>query len=225
MNSKSYFVGILGLATLVSCGSAKDEVTISSTLFELGKSYVEKINPSDGTEAGQQAQADLAAAQKWLENYDKPLSFALIENTKGNGFLGIEEVNAPYETWRSSIDSVIVQKNGFITATFSFGDDLVAAKVPSTVRNTGTKQRINYYLVDDENIVGSEFSCTWSSLGSEDTPVFGKSYKTEHFREKCSNSESKFSNDYWVDSRGIVRQSRQFVSKTVGYVSLQRIIE
>lgn len=111
-----------------------------------------------------------------------------------------------------------------MTGTKGLGEDLMSASVPSAVRSSGTQNRTHYYLDSGDQMATHPVQCTWTFVGSETIPVHTKSYNTKHYKESCKSEDLKFKNDYWLDSAGVARQSRQFVSKTVGYVSLLKIL-
>lgn len=205
------------LLTLAACGSEKRETSLSATVFGQLKSKF------DGTSAPSAASAQ--PDMSWIESNEKPLTIVLVESSQAMGFLALEVTNGRYKTWRSSDGVTFTLKNGFLTATKALGEDLVSAHVPVAVAASGTQSRMHYYLDGDEVLVPSKLECTWQYIGAETSPILTKTYQTKHYREACSGDDLSFSNDYWVDSGGLLRQSRQFVSNTVGYLSLMAIKE
>ncbi|WP_380056263.1 YjbF family lipoprotein [Falsihalocynthiibacter sp. SS001] len=205
------------LLALAACGSEEREETFGSAVYEdLKAKYIDK--PEEGA-------APAARDLSWIETNTKPLIVVVIEETQGMGFLAYQANNKGYKTWRTSDDTSFIFRNGFLTGTKGLGQDLVSASVPSRAASSGSQARTHYYLDGDDNVVGQNFACNWKFVGSETTPVIIKTYQTKHYSESCESGELSFKNDYWLDSSGIIRQSRQYVSETVGYVSLLKILE
>ncbi len=161
----------------------------------------------------------------WIDEFEQPLMLALIESTKGVGFLVPTTVNAGQVTWRASDGVALTLQNGVITQTRGLGHDIMSAQAPRRPLPQGHHKRVYFRLDGEGKTVHASFECDWRLVGSENVQIINKSFKTTHYAESCQGDSGKITNNYWVDSAGITRQSRQFVSETVGYVSLQRIIE
>jgi hypothetical protein len=209
------FALIATVLALTACGSEEQEATIASTAFNQVKA---KFGGSAGA-SGAAAQPDMS----WIETNEKPLTIVLVENSQAMGFLALEVTNGRYKTWRSSDGATFTIRNGFLTATKALGEDLVSAQVPVSVITSGTQKRVHYYLDGDEQVAPTSLSCNWKYVGAEVSPILTKTYQTKHYQESCSSDDLSFRNDYWIDSSGSVRQSRQFVSSGVGYLSLMAI--
>lgn len=207
------------LLVLAACGSEEREETFATAAYaDIKSKYLSK---SKKGESGQPAQRDLS----WINTNTKPLTIVLVEKWQGMGFLALQVQNGSYKTWRAKDGTTFTFKGPFMSGTKGLGDDLTSAKVPAKVASAGTQNRIHYYLDSEDQIAPRDYHCSWKFVGSETIAVHTKSYNTMHYSESCKSGEFNFKNDYWLDSAGIARQSRQFVSETVGYVSLLKILE
>lgn len=207
------------LMLLTACGSEEREETFTTAAYSDIKSKF--LSKGKKGESAQPAQRDLS----WIDSNTKPLTIVLVEKWQGMGFLALQVQNGAYKTWRAKDGTTFTFKGPFMTGTKGLGDDLMSAKVPSSVVSSGVQNRTHYYLNNEDHMTSQDVQCTWKFVGAETIPIHTKSYNTKHYNESCKSGEFKFKNDYWLDSAGIARQSRQFVSKTVGYVSLLKILE
>lgn len=205
------------LVALTACSSEEREESFGTAVYQDLKIKYD----TRGNEGAVPAARDLS----WIETNTKPLIVVLVEEIQGMGFLAKQADNKGYVTWRSSDNTNFTFRNGFLTGTKGMGEDLVSAYVPTQVASSGTQKRIHYYLDPDDQVSGLPVECKWNYVGVESTPVITKTYETKHYKESCKSDELTFKNDYWLDSGGIIRQSRQYVSETVGYVSLLKILE
>lgn len=207
------------LFLVAACGNKDQEDTYVTAVYaDLKDKYANRGKSSKGSKP---AERDLS----WVATNKKPLTIVLVEKWQGMGFLALQVQNGPYKTWRAKDGTTFTFKGPFMTGTKALGDDLMSASVPKSIASSGAQNRTHYYLNNEDQMVARSVRCEWKFVGSETIPVLTKSYSTKHYKESCSQGDLAFKNDYWLDSSGIARQSRQFVSETVGYVSLLKILE
>lgn len=213
------------LFSMAACSSEDREETIGTAVYsDLKGRYEAAAKPSKGATSAKPSssgQRDLS----WIETNTKPLIIVLVEKIEGMAFLAFQVQNGSYKTWRTKNGATYTFKGPFITGTKALGADLVSASVPSSIKSSGSSHRTHYYLDGDDQVAPLQAECTWKFVGAETTQIINKAYATKHYKESCVAGEFKFTNDYWLDSTGSARQSRQFVSETVGYVSLLVILE
>ncbi|WP_082802190.1 YjbF family lipoprotein [Falsihalocynthiibacter arcticus] len=213
------------LLAVAACSSEERDETIGTAVYsDLKGRYMSSAKPSkDAATAtsSSPAKGDLS----WIETNTKPLIIVLVEKMEGMAFLSFQVQNGPYKTWRTKNGASYTFKGPFVTGTKALGADLVSASVPASIQSSGSHRRTHYYLDGDDQVAPLQAECSWTFVGAETTQILNKSYATKHYKESCVAGEIGFKNDYWLDSSGITRQSRQFVSETVGYVSLLVILE
>ena len=67
------------------------------------------------------------------------------------------------------------------------------------------------------------FDCQVSLIGRESVTIVERNYSATHLRETCTGDRAQFANDYWFQSGGKLRQSRQWIGKNAGYLTIQRL--
>ena len=80
------------------------------------------------------------------------------------------------------------------------------------------------YLVKDNRIKTRNFRCQlFKKPDIVDIKSFNLIFKTEEFRETCSDVDGTIENSYFLDNLGVVRRSYQFHSEIVGYIITERL--
>ncbi|EPX82673.1 hypothetical protein ruthe_03131 [Rubellimicrobium thermophilum DSM 16684] len=116
---------------------------------------------------------------------------------------------------------------GVLTATRGFGDDLLTIDAPGLLpilrAGGGTLTRTVETLDSQDRIVTSRFTCTVTPAGTETLNLGLREASLRRLDENCRGERIVFDNIYWLDTRGEIVASRQYVSPTVAYLRASRL--
>lgn len=131
------------------------------------------------------------------------------------------------ETWQAQTGATMAFENGVMVATRGLIDDLLtmssAGVREAIAAGGGSYQRVIEGLDTQDQLTQSAVTCTIVSDGVETVDLGLRRADLEKYSENCANAAVSFQNAYWLDGRGQVIQSRQFVSVTVGYVYANKL--
>ncbi|GGL53637.1 YjbF family lipoprotein [Wenxinia marina] len=166
------------------------------------------------------AATDLAAAPAafqlmWLPTFTSPGLARIIQNNGGD--LTLES--------QYGFDAAF--RDGFLVGTRGLTEDLMGAYV-ADVRSAlraggGTAVRIHDTLDGLDQIEQQRYDCTVSADGREEVDLGVRTVVARKFVESCRNAFVQFENLYWLDDRGDIVASRQFVTQTVAYLRSNRL--
>lgn len=151
-----------------------------------------------------------------------------------SGFLSllyIAQRNGDAQIWKSPDNVSFTLRDGIVTQTRGLGEDIYAtdiARLQAALRgadSTAGLQRIIQRMDGTNTVVPLQYRCDVTNLGAEAVVVLGQSFATQHYREDCKGADGDFVNDYWIDSRGVMRVSQQWIGADFGYVLLERLID
>jgi hypothetical protein len=57
----------------------------------------------------------------------------------------------------------------------------------------------------------------------ETVNLFDANLSVNHVRENCLGASESFVNDYYIDTEGLVRNSRQYQGDKIGYMIIARL--
>lgn len=173
-------------------------------------------------------QDSLRALRASLEGGGQPIILASIPSLKYGTFHAPFGRNGDVQTWASPGYQEISLRNGVLIATRGFGPDLMSASAPDIAtlqRGSGTVQRQYFYLDGADQRQVFEFTCTISTAGTETITVVAKSHATRKVVEACSGPTGSFTNSYWFENGGYLRQSSQFMAPGVDNLFMQRVVD
>ena len=136
--------------------------------------------------------------------------------------------NGDVVTWRAADGSTVSLRSGVVVATRGAGSDLMSAAVPSLAQlesGSGTVERRYYYLNGLDQSVALTFTCQLQDLGAESIDVVELRYTVHHVAETCSGDAPTFTNDYWIGPNHVMRKSKQWLGKTLGYAVIENLTE
>lgn len=169
--------------------------------------------------------------RKQLVGITDPLIRTRSEKTKGYSLLYVAQRNGDAQIWKSPDNVSFTMIDGIITQTRGLDGDLYAADVAqlraALANRSGAQsvQRINRRLDGSNAVVSIRLDCTLSDLGSESVEVLTLRYTARHFQETCRSEEESFTNDYWIDTKGIMRASRQWIGPGFETIYLERLTD
>ncbi len=220
------FVALFGLA---GCGNEPGASDLAQPIQAAGAAL--KARLAKGSAAPTLATLDpsaVAVLRQALEKDGQPILLVL------NRTLHFADLMAPYgtngdvRTWATEQYVSVSTRDGIVVATRGFGPDLMSASVPSLAQiasGQGNVARRYYYLDGADQTQSYAYACTLARKGSETITILGKPFATSRIVESCSGPAGSFTNQYWFDSRHILRQSMQFLVPGVDDLLLQRVID
>lgn len=207
----SRILALLGLGLLLTaCGN---DTTVNLESNMLRDALKERVS-------GDAPQPQITRAA--LGGFTNPLLFARIDERDGTAFLAIAGRNGNSVTWRSPGEISLTFRSGILVASRGLGEDLMSASAPRIA--PGQHQRTHYYVDGVDQTSTIRFDCKIRASGSESIVVLERGYTAQRYDEFCQSQKRSFQNSYWV-SGSVMRQSRQWVSDSVGFITVQRVID
>jgi hypothetical protein len=211
-------VATLGLS---ACSSEKDKGFAADAV----KLAVDAAKAKKSSSAGS-AVGGFTLTRAQVSSIEVPLDLVTIESRGATG--AIFQIAPPggVETGASQDKISLSLRNGIVVATRGLGDDLMSAAVPKTtqLQSVGTTYQRSHTVLDGEDKpVAQSFDCQVRNRVAEQITVLERSYATQHVTEACSGPSGQFENEYWLQTGENIRKSRQFISKSVGYVVIEHL--
>ena len=132
------------------------------------------------------------------------------------------------QTWLGVDGSTITLDNGLLKSTRGIGDDLMGSEISLAIdwndlKEISYKRRTAYLRFDNKMLI-NEYSCTLKDMKNLETiNLFDADFSVNHMQESCSGEAGSFVNDYYIDTEGLVRNSRQYHGEKIGYMTIARI--
>ena len=108
------------------------------------------------------------------------------------------------------------------------GDDLMGSEISleinwSDLEEVPYERRMAYLRFDNKTHI-NEYSCTLTDMNSmEKISLFDAEFSVNHVQETCRGAAGSFVNDYYIDTEGLVRNSRQYQGNKIGYMTIARL--
>lgn len=211
---KGALLALAGALALTGCGTSDKSYEAFGVLRERIRMMGQKA------ETGPAAEPSRAS----IASFTEPLILGRVEQTGGLAFMVRTRDHGATEVWQSTDNVSITLIGGLLRATRGLGEDLMSSDVPALGAGAAFG-REHFYFGGDARSRPYTFACTRSTKGTERIVVLERAYSARHIVESCQSDLAEFTNEYWVDGRGIMRKSRQWVSNGVGYVTLQRVVD
>ena len=166
-----------------------------------------------------------------LKGITEPLIRTKTEKTGQVSLLYIAQRNGNSQVWFAPDRVSFTIRSGLILQTKGLGNDLYATDAPAVLAllerrgGVGPSSRIVRRLDGANAQTVDVFDCILTDLGPETVSVLGLSFSTRHYVEACQNADASFSNDYWLDGKGILRSSRQWIGQEYGPIFMERLID
>ena len=109
------------------------------------------------------------------------------------------------------------------------GDDLMGSSSSMPTWSKINKNTENYsrefaHITGDNKISRRVFSCNIQKTSSaEIIEIWDINFKVARFEENCLNSNLKFKNTYYVDTKGVTRRSFQYHSEKINTLLIERL--
>lgn len=153
-----------------------------------------------------------------------PVMVVRVASRGQQALIGQVETNGDVETWSTVDDITISFRNGVVVATRGLGADLMAAAGPSgrqLVSSGSDFSRIHTTLNGLDQPVKRELFCKTSHQGVQNIDIVEISYRATHIVETCTTDGGSIQNDYWIDTAGKIRKSRQWIGQEIGYLEIE----
>lgn len=220
--STHLFAVCLGISSLAACSS---EVSLSENIATTKAAAASLV--SSASSLGNSAAPTTGLTRAELDNIITPVDIITLES---RGFsLGIAkiETNRGVETWSTADKRTVALRGGVIVGTRGMGEDLVTAITPSIAQlrsGSANYQRVHVVLDGNDQPVRMMFNCSAQNIGAKTITIVDYSYTTRQVNESCTGSAGQFTNEYWFEHSGKLRKSRQWISKTLGVVTIEHLL-
>lgn len=221
MMSLKHAIAAAALLALSACGSGGNEgVTLT-------KAIVGGLAPVVGLGGKSETPARPALTRAQIDASAAPLLLAEVPSLGGSAIMTPLAANGAKVTWRSQDGKALILQAGYLIATKALGEDVVATEVEgfgsAISPQGGVYTRQMEWLTGRNQVRRASFTCTVTPRGAEVLTIYQKAYKTTAYDDRCEGDGVIFTNKYWIDSGRKLRQSRQWVSKSVGYLQTQAL--
>lgn len=211
----------LGLAAaLAACASDPAmRVGASSTLDNLLERVAARAVGARRPAEAARAPAPLTRAA--IDAADRPLRIITLESRRATDAVAETHRSGGVRIHLTVRGLLFAFREGQLVATRGLGEDLMSADVPATatIRSArGTHRRIHDYLSGTDQTIRVALECTLASAGRETLDLVGLKLDTAVVVENCAAEGLDVENRYWFDQSGRLRQARQWISPTAGFL-------
>ena len=146
-----------------------------------------------------------------------------------NGTLTPYPGQGVWQTWLGADGATITLERGILKASRGMGDDLMGSSSSMPSWANINKKTVSYsrqldHITGNNEISERIFSCVIKKTSSGDfIKIWDVNFKVDKFEENCSDGSFMFKNTYNIDTQGIVRRSKQYHSKTLGSILIERL--
>ena len=213
---------ILFLLALSACGNSPELETGETKVLKIIKDKME-------TPSGANAYIDARklVSREILDSVGVPILFVEIDRGQ-NGTLSQYPGEGIGQTWLAVDGSTITLENGILKATRGMGDDLMGSEISDEINwidleDVSYERRMAYLRLDNKALI-NEYTCTLTDMNSmEKINLFDADFSVKHMQETCRGLAGSFVNDYYIDTEGLVRNSRQYQGEKIGYMTIARL--
>lgn len=224
--SKLRILGLLALigTSLSACGSAGNQSGVLDGIRGTISRVIQgRSNVPQGDLRDQITPEAIAATQT-------PLLFIELPNRGAQAFLTPIGVNGSIVTWATADGTSISLDRGVATASRGLLADLMSANLAEVSQGVfgGQKQgvRIHRYLNAEDNLEIHSFVCDYARQSGVAINALSGRFVATHVTEDCVDSRQlRFVNNYWIDGRGRIRKSEQWLSPSTGAVTIEVLKE
>ena len=213
---------VLSLMALSACGNSPELETGETKVLKIIK---DKMDAPSGATA--YIDARKLVSREILDGVGVPILFVEIDRGQ-NGTLSQYPGEGIGQTWLAVDGSTVTLENGLLKATRGMGDDLMGSEISleinwSELEEVSYERRMVYLRLDNKTLI-NEYSCTLAEMNSMETiNLFDAEFSVNHVQETCRGAAGSFVNDYYIDTEGLVRNSRQYQGEKIGYMMISRL--
>ena len=213
---------ILVFLALSACGNSPELETGETKVLKIIK---DKMDAPSGATA--YIDARKLVSREILDGVGVPILFVEIDRGQ-NGTLSQYPGEGVGQTWLGVDGSTVTLDNGILKATRGMGDDLMGSEISldinwSDLDDVSYERRLAYLRLDNKTLI-NEYLCTLTDMNSMETiNLFDADFSVKHVQETCLGAAGSFVNDYYIDTEGLVRNSRQYQGEKIGYMTIARL--
>jgi hypothetical protein len=167
-----------------------------------------------------------------LATIGQPLLAAEMPARKANATMVLVGENAGHRTWVAADGIMLITRDGVLTGTRGFGRDLmvsnVSAVLPALRAGQGTVPREMSRIDDEGHVTPIRYNCVISRGGPQQVDLISRQVATHLVSETCTDAAAAtegFTNRYWLDGSGRIRQSDQWVGPRYGHVLMYQLVD
>jgi len=215
MTFKAFFYSAALLA-VASCGPGQEDFTLVRATWQTLKAQVVPTPPAERP----------VITRDMLAPIPGPVMLLEVPNLGGFASLEARQTRGDTIFWLS-VDSVSIStKSGLVIASRGMGDDLMSADVSGVLRalrqGQGRYERRMQFLDGLEQTQTRTYACTMIPKARTQIDILGETHRVTQLEETCEGEGPAFTNTYWQNAQGLW-QSTQWISPTVGHVTLQMV--
>ena len=138
--------------------------------------------------------------------------------------------NGDVTVWQTLDGITLSLQGGVLVATRGLGDDLMSADVGGDVamlRGTGDAgyyPHIRSYLDGEDQTVFRSYQCRRAGQARTTLRIDGAARPARRIEVQCTSPRHDFTNIYWLDDRGTLLKSRQWISPAMQYMETERVL-
>ena len=210
-----YITVLVALLSLTACGTAQNGqgAQLARAAFQQLFNRAESPN------------VRAALTPEVLATLNQPVLLAELPNFDAQSVLLRASQNGSVVTWTTPDNLTFALDQGVVTATRGFGGDLLRADLQAVHRGLrqgrSTGLRVLTFLDGEDQPVSSSYICDYTRVGRETITVIAGRFNTMRIDEDCVGPDTRFQNNYWIDARGTVRRSRQWLGPDLGDLRLE----
>lgn len=229
---KRFAIGLTVIAalTLAACSGGGRETALSPMLTA-GSALVNSVKARGAN--GNAPLIKVAVTRASLDKTPGAVLEVVPDRTGLQDFLKLvgqrdDPTPGKVEVWQSSDNAQIILREGVLVGTKGLGGDMRSAQAQTTIDGFdgqgGGGERLITLARLDGTAQTVPFSCDVTQLGRESIQIVDQTVATHHLREDCAFGETRFSNEYWVETgTGKMRRSKQWAGPTYGYMTITRL--
>lgn len=210
-------LGLLAAALLSACSSAQETGAGAKPFLPVAKAFWSSVTGKQA--AGQMPQFTRAQ----INGATSQLMLLELESDRRGAAFALADMNSGTRTYASGDGNALIFRQGVVIASRGFGLDLMSSQAPSlaAIATASAPYGRSYQILgDDDQLVARDVTCQSRRLGAESLVISERRYSTQKIVENCRNDQVAFENEYWVESGGQMRQSRQWLGDGIGRVYL-----
>lgn len=201
---------------LSACSSSPSQEQEAQKVIGVGRSMVAQLRAPKSTGMPQFTRAQIDHATMRLMLFE-------IESDKRGASSGLINSNSGVETFITGDGIGLMMREGVVVSSRGFGLDMMSSSGPSLAQikqGKGSWTRSYQHIGLDDQIVQRRFQCEVSAEGAENVTIAQKTYATQKYAEACHGESGQMRNEYWIDTAGTVRQSRQWLNTALGMLRI-----
>ena len=220
---KTIFINLALIFTLISCANTPEEETGEIRTLKILQEAFKGQKKSNIF-----VDSRTLLTREQIDAANTPVLFIELESGQ-NGTLTPYPGQGVGRTWLGADGATVTFHRGILKASRGMGDDLMGSAnfIPPWSKiddNVKPYPRKLSYITGNNQIQQRTFKCNIEKINNQKLiKVWGIKYSVTEFQESCNDNEFEIENEYYVDSRDIVRRSSQYHSETIGYILTERI--